>query len=109
MDENQAMRTLRSLFLALAAGLAVSTTATAQGLPRFGAPEAHVKAELIAASDAAVAGQPLQVGVRLVHDDEWHTYWQVPGDSGLPTQINWSLPARLAGICNVVSNSVSPS
>jgi thiol:disulfide interchange protein DsbD len=88
------MRTLRFLLLALATGFAVSTSA-AQGLPRFGAPEPHVKAELIAARDAVVAGQPLQVGVRLTHDDEWHTYWQVPGDSGLPTQINWSLPAAI--------------
>ncbi|HJW50651.1 MAG TPA: thioredoxin family protein [Burkholderiaceae bacterium] len=88
------MRTLRFLLLALAAGLAASTSA-AQGLPRFGAPEPHVKAELIAARDAVVPGQPLQVGVRLTHDDEWHTYWQVPGDSGLPTQINWSLPAAI--------------
>ena len=95
IDENHAMRTLRFLPLVLAAGLAVSTSAAAQGLPRFGAPEPHVKAELIAASDAVVAGQPLQVGVRLTHDDEWHTYWQVPGDSGLPTQINWSLPAAM--------------
>jgi len=89
------MRTLRLLLLVLAAGLAVSTSAAAQGLPRFGAPEPHVKAGLIAASDAVVAGQPLQVGVRLVHEDEWHTYWQVPGDSGLPTQINWALPAGI--------------
>ena len=95
IDENHVMRTLRFLPLVLAAGLAVSTSAAAQGLPRFGAPEPHVKAELIAASDAVVAGQPLQVGVRLTHDDEWHTYWQVPGDSGLPTQINWSLPAAM--------------
>ena len=95
IDENQVMRTLRFLPLVLAAGLAVSTSAAAQSLPRFGAPEPHVKAELIAASDAVVAGQPLQVGVRLTHDDEWHTYWQVPGDSGLPTQINWSLPAAM--------------
>jgi thiol:disulfide interchange protein DsbD len=23
----------------------------------------------------------------------WHTYWQNPGDSGLPTTIEWKLPA----------------
>ncbi len=27
------------------------------------------------------------------HEKEWHTYWQVPGDSGLPTRIEWQLPA----------------
>ena len=23
----------------------------------------------------------------------WHTYWQNPGDSGLPTTLEWKLPA----------------
>ena len=67
-------------------------TATAQTLPRFGAPAPNVKAELLAATDAVVPGQPLEVGLKLSHDNGWHTYWQVPGDSGLPTQIDWKLP-----------------
>ena len=70
----------------------VATSAAAQSLPRFGAVEKHVDAELIAATDAIVPGQPLIVGLRLKHENEWHTYWQVPGDSGLPTQIKWQLP-----------------
>ena len=53
------------------------------------------KAELVAATDAVVPGQPLQVGLRLKHENEWHTYWQVPGDSGLPTRIEWQLPAGM--------------
>ncbi|HTN50083.1 MAG TPA: thioredoxin family protein [Burkholderiaceae bacterium] len=86
------MQMLRLISSLIGVWFAVCTAAAAQGLPRFGAPEPHVKAELIAATDAAVPGQPLQVGLRLVHDPEWHTYWQVPGDSGLPTRINWALP-----------------
>ena len=85
------MPLLRTLVLTLAAVVAIS--ATAQSLPRFGAAEKHVDAELIAATDAIVPGQPLTVGLRLKHEHEWHTYWQVPGDSGLPTQIKWQLPA----------------
>ncbi|GIL05588.1 MAG: thiol:disulfide interchange protein DsbD [Betaproteobacteria bacterium] len=53
----------------------------------------NIESELVAATDAAVPGQPLQVALRLKHDPHWHTYWQVPGDSGLPTQIKWQLPA----------------
>ncbi len=53
----------------------------------------NIESELVAATDAAVPGQPLQVALRLKHDPHWHTYWQVPGDSGLPTQIQWRLPA----------------
>ena len=81
----------RTLIFALAA--VVATSSAAQSLPRFGAAEKHVDAELIAATDAIVPGQPLTVGLRLKHEHEWHTYWQVPGDSGLPTQIKWQLPA----------------
>jgi thiol:disulfide interchange protein len=85
------MPQLRALAFTLAA--AVAMPAAGQSLPRFGAPEKHVDAELIAATDAIVPGQPLTVGLRLKHENEWHTYWQVPGDSGLPTQIKWQLPA----------------
>jgi len=85
------MPLLRALAFTLAA--VVATSAAGQSLPRFGAPERHVDAELIAATDAIVPGQPLTVGLRLKHENEWHTYWQVPGDSGLPTQIQLQLPA----------------
>ncbi len=37
-------------------------------------------------------GVPLTLGVRLIMDDGWHSYWQNPGDSGEPTEITWSLP-----------------
>ncbi|HXF47049.1 MAG TPA: protein-disulfide reductase DsbD domain-containing protein, partial [Burkholderiaceae bacterium] len=53
----------------------------------------NAEAELVAAVDAVVPGQPLPVALRIRHDDGWHTYWQVPGDSGLPTRIAWKLPA----------------
>ena len=53
----------------------------------------HIRAELVAHAPQGVqAGQPLWVGLRLTHQPEWHTYWQNPGDSGLPTQIEFNLP-----------------
>ena len=85
------MQSLLTLLFALAAF--VAQPAIAQSLPRFGAPEKHVDAELIAATDAVVPGQALTVALKLRHEHEWHTYWQVPGDSGLPTRIEWQLPA----------------
>ena len=30
--------------------------------------------------------------VRLEHQPHWHTYWKNPGDSGLPTKLEWTLP-----------------
>jgi thiol:disulfide interchange protein DsbD len=55
----------------------------------------HVEAELVADRAAMVPGQPLTVALRLVMDRGWHTYWQNPGDSGLPTTLVWKLPERV--------------
>ncbi len=56
----------------------------------------NAEAELIADAEAIVPGQPLSVGLLIRHDPHWHTYWRVPGDSGLPTTIGWQLPAGFA-------------
>lgn len=53
----------------------------------------HVEAELIAASSGFVPGEPIEAALRLRIIDHWHTYWRNPGDSGLPTKLNWNLPS----------------
>ena len=56
----------------------------------------QVRAELVAhAPNGVQAGQTLWVGLQLQHQSEWHTYWRNPGDSGLPTQLAWTLPAGI--------------
>ena len=52
----------------------------------------HVEAELVAEHTALVPGQTTTVALRLKMEDGWHTYWQNPGDSGLPTTLAWKLP-----------------
>ena len=53
----------------------------------------HVQAELVAqAPDGVGPGKPLWLGLQITHQPEWHTYWKNPGDSGLPTQMEWKLP-----------------
>ena len=52
----------------------------------------HVEAELVARNRAFQPGQPVELALRLKIVDHWHTYWQNPGDSGLPTRLAWSLP-----------------
>jgi thiol:disulfide interchange protein DsbD len=52
----------------------------------------HVEAELVAEKAATQAGKPVTVGLRLRMEPQWHTYWKNPGDSGLPTKIEWVLP-----------------
>ena len=40
--------------------------------------------------------QPTTVALRLKMKPGWHVYWQNPGDSGLPTTIDWKLPSGFA-------------
>lgn len=52
----------------------------------------HVKASLVAETQNIVAGQPLRLALRQEIEPGWHTYWSNPGESGLPTTIDWRLP-----------------
>lgn len=52
----------------------------------------HVEAELVSERMGAQPGKPVTVGLKLRMADHWHTYWKNPGDSGLPTRIQWLLP-----------------
>ena len=56
----------------------------------------QVRAELVAhAPDGVVAGKPLWLGLKIEHQPHWHTYWKNPGDSGLPTTLQWQLPPQV--------------
>ena len=56
----------------------------------------NVEAELVSERSALVPGQTATVALRLKIRDHWHTYWQNPGDSGLPTTLDWKLPGGIA-------------
>ena len=57
----------------------------------------HVRAELVAhAPDGVTPGAPVWVGLQITHQPEWHTYWKNAGDSGLPTEMTWTLPAGVS-------------
>lgn len=90
-----------ALALSLAAALGVSPALAQTSLlgSSTAAPDRtvvsseRVRAELLAHAPEGVApGKPLWVGLRLTHQPEWHTYWKNPGDSGLPTSFQWTLP-----------------
>lgn len=55
----------------------------------------HAEVELIA-DRAAVPGGSVTVALRLKAIPGWHTYWQNPGDTGLPTTLAWNLPEGVA-------------
>jgi len=53
----------------------------------------QVQAELMAyAPDGIDPGKTVWVGLQLVHQPHWHTYWKNSGDSGQPTTLSWTLP-----------------
>ena len=52
----------------------------------------YMDTELVAEVTSIQPGQPFWVALRMKMDEHWHTYWQNPGDSGLPTEIEWTLP-----------------
>src|SRR6058998_3302781 len=52
-----------------------------------------VRTELLADTNAIVPGKPFTIGLLLRMAPGWHTYWKFSGDAGLPTEINWNLPA----------------
>ncbi|MES0874856.1 protein-disulfide reductase DsbD family protein [Sinimarinibacterium thermocellulolyticum] len=55
---------------------------------------AEVEAELHAQTLALQHGDNL-VGLRLRPEPGWHVYWRNPGDSGIPTKLEWTLPAGI--------------
>jgi thiol:disulfide interchange protein/DsbC/DsbD-like thiol-disulfide interchange protein len=84
------------LRLLLSALLLGSLHTQAQGLldKPIAGPAPMVRGELLAhAPDGAAPGAKVWVGLQLTHTPEWHTYWKNSGDSGLPTELQWTLPA----------------
>ncbi|WP_020699459.1 protein-disulfide reductase DsbD family protein [Reyranella massiliensis] len=52
----------------------------------------NVRTELLADVSTVKPGEPFWVGLRQTIRPKWHTYWKNPGESGLPTEITWTLP-----------------
>jgi thiol:disulfide interchange protein DsbD len=51
------------------------------------------EAQLVSEVSSIQPGTTFTVGVHFELDPGWHNYWQNAGDSGLPTTIEWTLPA----------------
>jgi hypothetical protein len=81
-----------------------------------------VKAELLADVAAIQPGGSFTVGVLLRMEPGWHVYWKNPGDSGLPTlvefkvphgfvvgQLQWPIPIRFDQPGNIVGYGYTDS
>src|SRR5262245_37274495 len=53
----------------------------------------NTQAKLLLSAEAAKPAETITAGVQLRMGPGWHTYWVNAGDSGMPTKINWTLPA----------------
>lgn len=93
------LRSFLSRFSLAALALAAALPVAAQLQPRVFSvvTTPHVRAELVAhAPDGVGPGATVWLGLQIAHQPEWHTYWKNAGDSGLPTELQWTLPAGLA-------------
>lgn len=76
-------RLLSLVFLLLCLPAFAQTTVTTE----------HVKAQLLAhAPDGIAAGKDVRLALSIEHQPHWHTYWRNPGDSGIATTLDWTLP-----------------
>jgi len=88
MNHRMASWTARAL--SLVAGVLLAGASCAQSVVNT----PQVRAELwVHAPQGVAAGSPVWLGLSLQHQPGWHTYWKNAGDSGLPTQLDWELPA----------------
>ncbi len=78
--------------LLLVCSLLAALTANAQ-------PEPHVRVDLVAAVTSIAPGDSFDVVFRQHIDDEWHTYWTNPGDSGAAPDIKWTCTRRCVCEC----------
>ncbi|HHP7243551.1 MAG TPA: protein-disulfide reductase DsbD family protein [Elainellaceae cyanobacterium] len=83
------LRSLLTLFLAIAAWLWVLPAPTAFANP---VQTEHVEVQLVSELQHVQPGSPFLVGLRFQIQDDWHIYWKNPGDSGASPTIDWQLP-----------------
>ena len=74
--------------IAAAFAIAAPANAVATSLPAN-----PVVARLVPEARSVAPGGTLWVDLHLEIIPGWHIYWRNPGDSGLPTEIAWTLPA----------------
>lgn len=81
------------LFSSITAPASTSDTSALLGEASHVIKTDQVRAELLVhAPEGIRAGQTFWLGLQIEHQPDWHTYWQNPGDSGLPTRLMWQLP-----------------
>ncbi len=52
----------------------------------------NTRVELVSEVKAPAPGQRFTIGLVMTPKPGWHTYWENPGDSGMPTRAEWKVP-----------------
>jgi thiol:disulfide interchange protein DsbD len=53
----------------------------------------HARSTLVPETDGVAPGGAVTLAFSQTLEQGWHVYWQNPGDSGLPLEFDWTLPA----------------
>jgi thiol:disulfide interchange protein DsbD len=79
------------------AGASVQVPESAYGEGAVDESNPRIEARLLIDAEAVRAGQPIQAGVLFDLDRSWHIYWRNPGQSGLATELEWTVPGAEVG------------
>ncbi|TDJ04710.1 MAG: thiol:disulfide interchange protein [Deltaproteobacteria bacterium] len=88
---------LAGLLLPLGSLVASPVPEGARGVGAVDDGDPRVEARLLFDHSVATAGGKLRAGVYFELDRGWHIYWRNPGESGLPTQLDWQVEAAQVG------------
>lgn len=50
---------------------------------------ANIQLEFLSPLQSVAPGETFDLALRMVPDEHWHFYWKNPGDTGLPTKVDW--------------------
>lgn len=73
----------------LVAGLA---SAHAESAPGLAPDRQHIAMRLVPESTTPAAGRDVTLAFVSTPEKGWHAYWKNPGDAGLETKLDWTLP-----------------
>lgn len=82
-------------FIAAVVALAAAGALVAPSIARGQSPDGatRVAAQILPSVRSIRPGEPFDVAIRLVVPSGWHIYWKNPGEIGVPTAVEWDLPA----------------
>ncbi len=76
---------------------APSVPETAMGSGGINPDGAAVEGRLLINAASVMPGELVEAGVFFEIEDDWHMYWRNPGDSGLPTKLDWNVQGADVG------------